>query len=490
MDQKKEKIKQFAALGVGEENIFQEIMRARHLDAVLFRDPHNRDYGMTQEELAAAAEKLTAGRFGPVPQPYAYVYTLAMSVDPMLFADADPLSPAMNAIVDHAVERALSAEEVVLFAGAEQYVKKLTDIFVALKGRRIDVAVREPSWKEPVAMIYDRGRSLIVEDLYEDKETYDYIFYAGDHSPESACLWEALQHHLRPEGKMDALLPDDLFRTEAAEVKEAERAMAQSCALSSLYHVVDGKEEKLFVSSEKASSGEEMRIGEAGFEKGFQGYDKVHLSRAAFRDNQIWDYDVYAYNSNPAVQTVLSAGILDPDFAVGSAFREVMPLKGTLGTYAVIHETAVTDSSVRSDLVKEEILADAARVRAGDLVMARPGGRLVLAVVPREMEGAAAAPEVTVLRPVAEYTAEYLKAYLGGPVGQLFLSTMQAGEVCCITPSRLLRMPLRRSGEAVIREVTENVRRATAALSRAEEEWRRVKRESVGLMMGHPGADR
>lgn len=487
MDQKQEKIRQFASFGVDEGNIFHEIIRARHLDAILFRDPHNRDYGMTQEELAAAAEKLTSEKFGVPPQPYAYVYTLAMSVDPMLFADAAPVTPAMAAVVDHAIAGARRGEGAVLFAGAAQFVKKLTDIFVALKGRRIDIAVEDLSWQEPVALIYDRGRSMAVEDLYDDTEKYDYIFFAGDDSPRSAELWVKLQGRLNGEGKLEALLPDSLMRSEKPAVREAEKMMAESCAVSSVYHVTDGLTEKLLITSGEKETEGSIVFGEADFDHGFHGYDKAVLSRASFRENALWDYDVYAANSSPALQTILSAGILDPDFTVGNVFKEVRPLKGTLGTYQVVHAASVTESAVREDLVKEEILADAASLRGGDLLMALHDGRLTLSVVPESLEGAAAGPDVTVLRPIAEYTSEYLKAYLDGPIGNLFLGTMQAGRTCYAVPSRVLRLPLRRSSEAVIASLTEKVRKTTGELARAEEKWRQVKREAVGLMMGHSG---
>lgn len=485
MSQKNEKIKQFAEFGVEEKQIFREIMRARHLDNVLFREPKYRDYGVTQEQLAQAAEAMTAEKFGAVPQPYAYVYSLAMSVDPMLFADgAEPVSPAMAAVVDHAAEAALHAENAVLFAGAEQYVKKLTDIFVTLKGRRIDIAVADPVWQEPVAMIFDRGRSLMAEDLYDDTEKYDFIFYAGNPSESSAVLWKRLQDRLVSGGTFMALMPDSLIRSGSETVLSAEKKLCDSYAVSSMYHVADGRTERILITSGGSDPEGRVLIGEADMENGFRGMDKTALSRRDFQTNNIWDYDVYAYNSSPAVQTVLAAGVLDPDFAVGSVFREVQPMKGTAGTYSVIRGDAVTDSSVREDLVKQEPAADVARVCAGDLVMAVSGGRPVLAVVPASMEGAAAAGDVTVFRPLAEYTAEYLKAYLDGPVGQLFLDTMKTGHTCHVTPQRLLRLPLRRAGEAVIGAVTAQVRESTAVLARAEAAWRDVKQGAVGLMMG------
>ena len=89
-----------------------------------------------------------------------------------------------------------------------------------------------------------------------------------------------------------------------------------------------------------------------------------------------------------------------------------------------------------------------------------------------------------VLRPLEGYTAEYLKGYLDGPIGQLFLDAMSAGGVCRVCASRLLRVPVRRTSAERIGAVTAAVKQSTAALAAAEADWRRVKRDAVGLLMG------
>lgn len=108
---------------------------------------------MSQEDLRKAAEKLTAEKFGPVPgsaETYAYIYSLALSVDPMLFADgAAPVSPLLGAMVSEAVSRAEKAGNTVLFAGAEQYLPCLTDISCGSGGS-------ESPWRWPTG----NGKSL------------------------------------------------------------------------------------------------------------------------------------------------------------------------------------------------------------------------------------------------------------------------------------------------------------------------------------------
>ena len=120
-------------------------------------------------------------------------------------------------------------------------------------------------------------------------------------------------------------------------------------------------------------------------------------------------------------------------------------MKGTLGTYPVIRGEAVTESCVRADLVKEEPAADVKRAEAGDLLLTVRGGRLISAVLPETLSGAATAGDVIVLRPVGEYTAEYLKVYLDGPVGALFLDAMSTESGVHACASRLLRVPVRRA---------------------------------------------
>lgn len=485
---KEEKIRKFAELGVAEADIFREIMRARHLDYVLFSQPSNREYGLTQEALFEAAQKLTAEKLGAVPgdvETYAAIYTLALSVDPMMFAETAPVSAVTAALVRRAAAEAEKAGQTVLFAGAEQYLPCLTDIFVTLRGKRIAVAVADASWQEPVAMIYARGRSMTMEEIPGDTETYDYIFYAGTKDPACASYWQAMEAHLAEGGRMEALLPDELLRSDAEAVQSVFRRAAEARTVASMYHVVDGEEEKDLLSSGAAEPSGRMVFGELAEADGVvRTFDRAALGRADFAAADSWDYDLYGWNGSEAVQTILAAGLLDPDFAVGSVFRAVPAMKGTLGTYRVIHEEAVTDACIREDLVKEDVAADVKRVEAGDLVLVKRAGGLCCAVVPPSLAGAAAAEGVMVLRPLEGYTAEYLKGYLDGPIGQLFLDAMSAGGVCRVCASRLLRVPVRRTSAERIGAVTAAVKQSTAALAAAEADWRRVKRDAVGLMMG------
>lgn len=490
MDQQQEKVRQFAAYGVKENEIFREIMRARHLDYVLFSRPEsrsNREYGLSQEELYEAAQKLTAETLGAVPGPaesYAAVYTLALSVDPMDFSGADGPSRALAAVLRQAEARAETAGQTVLFAGAERYLARLTEIFVALRNKRIAVALADETWRQPLSLIFGRGRIMTMDDIPGDEERYDYIFYAGADGAETLSFWQAMEDHLADGGVMEALLPSGLLRAEEGPARETLRSMAARRTVSSMYHLVDGEMEEDLVATGGEDRDGRILFGELDCTDGLRRWDRAAISRDAFAAADSWDYDLYGWNGSEAVQTILAAGLLDPDFAVGSVFRAVPAMKGTLGTYRVIPAEAVTDACVREDLVKERPASDVKRVEGGDLlVVKRPGG-IRCAVVPDRLAGAAAADGVTVLRPLDRYTAEYLKVYLDGPLGGLFLDAMTTGGACHVCASRLLRLPVRRASDEQIGTLTARVKESTAALAAAEENWRTVKRDAVGLLMG------
>lgn len=83
-----EETARFAELGVAEENIFQEILRARHVDSVLFADASNKLYGVTEETIAAAVTKLQLPGVPPYagdPAQYLPLYQAALWTDPTPF---------------------------------------------------------------------------------------------------------------------------------------------------------------------------------------------------------------------------------------------------------------------------------------------------------------------------------------------------------------------------------------------------------------------
>ncbi len=494
VEQRKEDIlRRFADLGVGEKDVFREIVRARYLDYVLFRTPEtraNQEYGLTQEDLLSEAERLTGEMLGKVPgdvETYALIYTLALTVDPMRYSGAEPASDLLSALVHCVLEQADTLGNSVLFAGADHYLTCLTDIFVTFRERQIAVTVADEAWRKPLSMIYARGRVISTEEVLSGSDRYDYIFYVGEDSADGARLWQDLQGRLTDKGRMDAYLPDNLLRSDDEEVQRILQGMAERCCVSALYHGVDGETETVCIRSGASDKRGRIVFGEIEASDGLRFCGKTALGRDAFAAAASWDCDLYAWNSSEAIQTLFTAGLLDPDFAVGSVFREVPAMKGTLGTYTVISPEAVTESCIRTDLVSEDIAADVKRAAAGDLAAVREADGLRCAVVPKELDGAAAAEGVMLFRPLEGYTAEYLKGYLDGPIGRLFLGTMSADGACQVCASRLLRMPLRRAPAETIGAVTALVRQSTEKLAAAEADWRRVKRDFVGLTMGGRG---
>lgn len=490
MDTKELTAARMAALGVESADIFTEIMRARYLDYVIFSDPKNEEYGLSQADMYREAVRLTGESIGTVPgneESYAYIYTVAMSVDPMLFSGAAPAGEAMQAVLSHAAEAAAKGKKV-LFAGAENYLTLLTPVFVALKGRDITVTVPDAAWQEKLGRIYARGRIALASDVAGEDSRYDYIFLAAGNGPEAGAFWAAARRQLAEGGVMEALIPDGLLAEEESAAEER-RAESRDFRISSLYHVVDGEQEAELVSYGASEPDGQITIGELGFEGGtYSAFEKFSMPRKAFAEADSWEYDLYAYNGSPALQTILGAGILDPDYAVAMGYKPVYALRGTSGTYPWIRPAAVTEAGIRLDKVVEKELSDIKRVQPGDLLITVRKGEVCCAVVPALLKEAAAGDGIFVLRPFGSYTVEYLKAYLEGPLGSLFLKTMRAGSVYHLSTSRLLRVPLKEAkDDSVIQAITERVRETTGVLMAAEEDWRQLKLEAVNLMMGKFG---
>ena len=105
-------IETFARYGVPRERIFNEVMRARYLDYVLFLNPENVQYGISiddlYENMKRTADKL--GMYEGDADTYARVYTLALRVEPLVFATEIPTAPAkVHALLAEAVKKAEAA---------------------------------------------------------------------------------------------------------------------------------------------------------------------------------------------------------------------------------------------------------------------------------------------------------------------------------------------------------------------------------------------
>ena len=123
-------------------------------------------------------------------------------------------------------------------------------------------------------------------------------------------------------------------------------------------------------------------------------------------------------------------------------------------------------------------------VQKGDILLSCDEHKVHMAVVYDEGDHLFVSSSVIVLRPQSYYTGEYLKSYLEGPVGHLFMDIFNVGGYMILPLHRLLRIPLPKTDEEKVKEVTEKGKAAVELLAKAGENWRMVKRESIGLMMG------
>ena len=236
-------IETFARYGVPRERIFNEVMRARYLDYVLFLNPENVQYGISiddlYENMKRTADKL--GMYEGDADTYARVYTLALRVEPLVFAPEMPTSPAkVHALLAEAVKRAEAAGNTVLFTGAEEYLPYLAGIFQDLGGKRIAVAVKDAIWKERLHYVFPRGRAMLESELAEDTEHYDYIF---DFETDGIAAAADLRHRLAEKGLMDVIIPSALLTKEGDAALAARRSLAAERKLTAFYDTEIGGNE-------------------------------------------------------------------------------------------------------------------------------------------------------------------------------------------------------------------------------------------------------
>lgn len=477
----------FGRYGVPEENIFQEVMRARYLDYFLFSNSSNAQYGISIEDLYENMKK-TADRLGLYEgdaDTYARVYTLALRVDPMAFAPgAGTARQEVRALLKEAGKKAEEAGQTILFSGAENYLPVLDDLFKDLTTKRIALAMNSPEWKEKLHMVFPRGRMMMEEELDADTEAYNYIFNWETSSIAHAA---SITRRLSEKGTMDVLIPYALLLEDSEEVEDARKALAAEGKLVSYYDTDLGGKEYAFLrfAGEKSPA---VSFGESGFEAGaFHGYDTLKLSSEDFAAADDWNIDIYAYNGSPALQSILAGNILDLDHSIGKVFEGLMPGRLSAGYYDGLSAEGISDSGIRKDLISSapaEEGDEGIAVRSGDLVITVRDGSVKTAVIP-EGTSCVLAPGILALRPSGRYTSWYLKLYLDGPVGQLFLNTMKAGYSYHLITERILRLPLPKADDMVIREADALCRKTAESLAKAEEAWRNAKRDSVALMMGH-----
>lgn len=237
----------FGRYGVPEENIFQEVMRARYLDYFLFSNPSNAQYGISIEDLYENMKK-TADRLGLYEgdaDTYARVYTLALRVDPMAFAPgAGTARQEVRALLKEAGKKAEEAGQTILFSGAENYLPVLDDLFKDLTTKRIALAMNSPEWKEKLHMVFPRGRMMMEEELDADTEAYNYIFNWETSSIAHAA---SITRRLSEKGTMDVLIPYALLLENSEEAEDARKALAAEGKLVSYYDTDLGGKEYAFL---------------------------------------------------------------------------------------------------------------------------------------------------------------------------------------------------------------------------------------------------
>lgn len=479
----------FLSMGVAEKSIFSEIMRARYLDYNLFLDPTNAEYGVTIEDLYKNM-KLTSDKFGDYTgdaETYANLYTLAMRINPMDFAAGiTKAGDDLRGLIEFVINEAKKSGKTILFAGTDHYIYMLPKIFYDLNDCRIAVIVKSEAWKKNLSNLFPRGRIMLEDEIFHDEELYDYIFSLEKDSLKRLSL---LKGRLSENAKIDAVLPYARIIDVAAEGKEIKRTMAKERSLAGYYDFPFENDEFVLLEVRKGNS-ETVTFGEAVVkDRVLQKAELFSLSADQFFEADEWNYDVYSYNSSMALQAVLSAGVVDMENPIEKEFFPVEEKMISSGLIFRISKAAILeDVGLRTDLIEEMNISKpitGIEVKSGDLLLAANQNRVYTAVVYNE-EGSIVADEtITVLRAKGKYTGEYMKMYLDGPVGKLFLETIHAEDTLNRKRFRLMRIPFPDAPTEKISTVTELCRTSMERLSSAAANWRDAKKKSIRLMMGN-----
>lgn len=476
----------FAKWGVPENRIFSEIMRARYLDYNLFSNPTNAEYGITigdlYKNMKMTVEKM--GEFKGDEDTYVDVYTLAMRVNPMDFAEGiKNVSQEMKDLILAVIEKVKSAGQTVLFAGADSYLYMLPQVFYHLSDKRIAVSVNSLEWKKKLSYLFPQGRIMLSDEFNDDSELYDYIFNI---ERDDLAHVEELQKHLSKDAILEVLTPLSMIVTENRKSLLVENRLASHKMLEEYYDVSLDNEELAFLKIRNKQV-KNISFGEACLQNGtIEKYEALKVSTDTFIDAHDWNYDIYRYNGSVALQTLLAADVVDLDYTIRSEYTVLQPENTKAGIYQLLQSNAIIeDIGIRTDLAEKADVPDGkllTLIKDGDLLLFPGAQKIHTAVVYHIYEDTYVPDEIIVIRTKGIYTAEYLKVYLEGPLGQLFIDTMRAGDKLLFQSSRLMRFPLPEATEKSITWITEKCRNAIDQLALAAKEWRNLKNEAVHVM--------
>lgn len=467
----------FARYGVPEHRIFTEIMRARYLDYALFQSTENRQYGVSIEDLYENMKKTsdTLGLYEGDADTYVRAYTLALRVDPMAFApDVTEKENSLSFLLKRICERAKEGGHTVLFSGAERYLFQTPHISDALADCRLAFAVKEGPWKKRLQLLFPRCRVMTEKELEDDTVTYDYIFQLAEEGNHS------LARLLKEDGLIDVMISYPWLQSE--EMKEDRSAWQKSRKLE-IYEdmAVDGRE-YAFLQFKKEEASLLSFYNTLSFGDRFTRTKLFDITAQDFAGADEWNFDMFAFNAWPPLQTLLAGHLLDMGHTIGTAYSEIkaeeteeaIPVLSAedIREYGIFHEEGNEEKAGKKAII----------LHGGDLALSIYDGEIHMIPVP---EGKTYVAGKGVFGFRGTISSWYLKLYLDGPVGRLFLETMKSGKGYAFTPSRFLRIPIPWADERIITEGEKLCREAVEKLADAEENWRLAKRRSVGLIMDH-----
>lgn len=192
----------FKKVGIRRQDIFNEIMRAKKIDQVLFSNPVNRVYGVGGEDIIRTMRELTTkeyGVFNGTDDAYLSVFETAMAA-PAIWFHPHPIRlrrPAELISYWHPYTRAKR----VLLWGVERYMEILKDIENIFPYAQVTIVVTAGEMAKHLPLIYPQIECLSADEIPSTRK-FDYVFVWG--AGEDSSEWKAAWQHRASEGHASA----------------------------------------------------------------------------------------------------------------------------------------------------------------------------------------------------------------------------------------------------------------------------------------------
>lgn len=446
--------KRFKNLGVNNDRIFNEILRAREIDQVLFANPENQLYGVDGDTIMRTMREVTLGKFGPLPcreEKYLRVFETAMATPPMLFAPY-PAYTGGHLAFSAWWQRNSGAKHILLW-GAEYYLQAIEEALKIFTAGTVTALVKKDKDADCLSLIYPQVEWFTYDSLPADRR-FDYIFAFGyEDSPISD--WERAWAHLAAGGTATAWWP----LREAREVKALPKQ----------------GEASFYVRSSNRLDDDIIAIYQEGMTADYgQATYRNSEWRLTSRGIRYWEERVLDRCANQRIADV--ADVLTEE----ERYADNQPLV----LEAVLNNMPLT----ANDMATDSHTLRAYRLQKGDVLVVQDRVGYRSAIVAETVENVFAVPRITVLRPKKEADSWPLFLFLQTAECHRLAQYFSGEGKLRWNPIRWARLPLPfHHGEA---GAETELLKAHQAYSKALAKWEKALTKAVEDVWGENEADK